>query len=173
MQILAMFEAEGRKLDVAADSHVFRQGDRDSNVYLVRSGLLKACYSTAEGKEHIKSFVPEGSIIGSMAAIIDHGECSFSLVALEPTQMLSMPFARLQRAALGDLELANALIDFLCAYGKRKERREYEFLSLSPMQRYLLFLETMPEVADRISQADLAEYIGITPQALSRIKRRL
>ena len=163
----------GREIAVRGGDHLFSQGDSDSNVYFVKSGLLKAYYIRADGKEHIKSFLPEGSIIGSMVALVDDDPCTFSLIAAEDGAVIALPFARLKDAAGQDIGLANVLIDFLSGYGKRKERREYELLSLSPEERYSILLETMPGVAERVSQADLAAYIGVTPQALSRIKRRL
>ena len=162
----------GREIAVCAGDYLFAQGDNDSNVYFVKSGLLKAYYMRADGKEHIKSFLPEGSIIGSMVALVDQDPCTFSLVALEDGMVIGLPFARLKEAAAQDITLANTLIDFLSAYGKRKERREYELLSLSPEERFAILHQTMPDVAERVSQADLAAYIGVTPQALSRIKRR-
>jgi hypothetical protein len=61
----------------------------------------------------------------------------------------------------------------LGTYGKRKEQREFQLLSLSAEDRYALLVETLPDIADRVSQADLASYFGITPQPLSWIKRRL
>lgn len=172
-QFQSLIKELGRSTSLVAGNHLFRQGDRDSNVYFVEAGLLKAYYIRADGKEHIKSFQPDGSVIGSMVALIDREPCTFSLVAAEPSRVISLPFEQLESAARGDLSLANALIDLLSTYGKRKERREYELLSLSPEDRYQVFLETMPDVAQRISQADTAAYVGVTPQALSRIKRRM
>ena len=163
----------GREIPVCAGDHLFSQGDDDSNVYFVKRGMLKAYYIRADGKEHIKSFLPEGSIIGSMVALVDHAPCTFSLMAVEDGVVTGLPFAELKAAAEQDIALANVLIDFLSVYGKRKERREYELLSLSPEERYSVLLETMPDVADRVNQADLAAYIGVTPQALSRIKRHI
>ena len=108
-----------------------------------KSGLLKAYYIRSDGKEHIKSFLPEGSIIGSMVALLDADPCSFSLVALEDGAVIGLPFAQLKKAAAQDVSLANVLIDFLSEYGKRKERREFELLSLPPEERYSVLLETM------------------------------
>ena len=162
----------GSPLHIAAGEHVFLQGDRCSTIFLVRNGLLKAYYIRADGKEHIKSFQPEGSIIGSMVALIDQEPSTFGLVALEPSDLVSLPYSKLAAAAKESLELSSALISFLSSYGKRKERREYEFLCLSPKDRYIQLLDSSPSLAERISQAELAAYIGVPPQALSRIKRR-
>lgn len=163
----------GRETVVSAGDHIFVQGDFDSNVYFIKSGLLKAYYIRSDGKEHIKSFLSEGSIIGSMVVLMDADPCSFSLAALEDGAVIGLPFAQLKQAAAQDVGLANILIDFLSEYGKRKERREFELLSQPPEERYSILLETMTDLADRVSQADLAAYIGVTPQALSRIKRRV
>ena len=168
-----LVERSGRPIPVRPGDHLFRQGDRDSNVYFVKSGLLKACYNRADGREHIKSFLPEGSIIGSMVTLVDGDPCTFSLVAIEAGVAIALPYERLTAAARDDLAIARTAIDFLSIYGRRKERREYELLSLAPEDRYLILLETMPQLASRVGQADLAAYIGVTPQALSRIKRRM
>lgn len=172
-RIQTLIEQRGSECLMRAGDHLFRQGDDDANVYFVRYGLLKAYYLRADGKEHIKSFLPEGSIIGSMVALIDKGPCTFCLVAIEHGVAIALPFSLLQEAAQSDITSANALVQFLSIFGKRKERREYELLSLPPEDRYSIFLATMPDIARRVSQADTAAYIGVTPQALSRIRRRL
>jgi CRP-like cAMP-binding protein len=171
-QFQKLVEEKGREIALCTGQHLFRQGDRDPNVYFVKSGLLKAYYVRSDGKEHIKSFLPEGSIIGSMVALIDNDPCTFSLSAVEDGTAIALPYRNLEDAARTDVLLANSLIGFLSAYGKRKERREYELLSLSPADRLTILTKTMPDIASRVSQADLAAYIGVTPQALSRIKRR-
>ena len=158
---------------IESGDHILRQGDECSDVFFIRSGILKAYYIGADGKEHIKSFQPEGSIISSLVALTDNEPATFSLVALEPGEIVALPYATLLQAAERDIGLANALINFLSAYGRRKERREYELLCLAPEDRYTKMLMETPSLAERISQADLAAYIGVTPQALSRIKRRI
>jgi CRP-like cAMP-binding protein len=158
---------------IESGAHLLMQGDDCSDVFFVRAGLLKAYYIRADGKEHIKSFLPEGSVISSLVALTENGPATFSLVAMEPSEIVALPYAKLTQAAQNDLSLANSLIDFLSAYGRRKERREYELLCLTPEDRYLQLVEQAPSLAERVNQADLAAYIGVTPQALSRIKRRI
>jgi CRP-like cAMP-binding protein len=52
----------------------------------------------------------------------------------------------------------------------QRERRWRNMLSLSTEKAYKAFLEEHPDVASRITQADTARYLGITPVALSRIR---
>ena len=54
----------------------------------------------------------------------------------------------------------------------KKERREREFLTESAEERYRMLLERSPALFDKVTQKDIARYLGITPVALSRIRKR-
>lgn len=164
---------KGTEALVRQGSHVFHQGDRDPRLYVVRSGHLKAYYNGADGKEHVKSLIGPGATIGSMSAMDDTGTCSFGLVALSDVSLASLPFDLLAREAQGDIGVANEVIAFLVTFARRKERREHDLLCLSAEERYRQFLADGPTISTAVSQADIAAYIGVTPQALSRIKRRI
>jgi CRP-like cAMP-binding protein len=47
------------------------------------------------------------------------------------------------------------------------------FLGIDSTQRYRLFLELQPDIAQHVSLADIASYLDITPQSLSRIRRNI
>jgi CRP-like cAMP-binding protein len=52
-------------------------------------------------------------------------------------------------------------------------RRISYTLSASAEERYLAFLKTYPELAEQVPQHEIASYLGITPQSLSRIRKEL
>jgi CRP-like cAMP-binding protein len=54
---------------------------------------------------------------------------------------------------------------------KIKTRNAY--LGLDSAARYRLFLNTQADIALRVSLTDIASYLGITPQSLSRIRKDL
>lgn len=176
MSLMAMLDQEGRSQTVKAGTHIFRQGDADDCVYAIRQGYLKAYYVSTEGKEHIKSLLKAGDLIGSTAAFEPGGACTFNLVAQTDCVLRVVPYSQLRAAAHRDHALALDLNDFLLAFARKKERREYELLCLPAADRYALIAdgaaEQDPGFGAVFSQADMASYIGITPQALSRIKRR-
>ncbi|MEL6850143.1 MAG: Crp/Fnr family transcriptional regulator, partial [Bacteroidota bacterium] len=47
------------------------------------------------------------------------------------------------------------------------------FITASPEQRYLKLLEEQPELLSRVPQYHLASYLGIKPESLSRIRKRI
>lgn len=154
-------------------SHVFHQGDSDRRLFFVQEGHLKAYYTRIDGREQVKSLVGPGATIGSMASMEENGACSFGLVAISDVALLSLTFDLLIREAQSDIGIANEVIRFLILFARRKERREHDLLCLTAEERYRQFLAENPSDAATVSQADIAAYIGVTPQALSRIKRRI
>ena len=163
----------GEPMEIGARQHLFRQGDASSSLYVVRDGLLKAYYLTPDGKESIKSFIMAGDMIGSLSAVHGQADCSFSLVSQTPCQLIKLSFDTLFEASRSNVEIAATVIDFLLGYGAKKERREYELLCLSAEERYRLLRDKSPAVLDMVSQQEIALYLGVTPVALSRIKRRI
>ena len=51
--------------------------------------------------------------------------------------------------------------------------REYQFLTMSTEERYLAFLQEYPRLAARMSQREVAQYLGLTPVGLNRVISRL
>ena len=148
------------------------QGDMDRNLYLVQSGLLKAYYTSEDGKEFIKSFILPKDIICSLTSVYSEKQCSFSLVCLELTFLIKIPFTVVQEYSQRYHEIANDMNEALLKFAMKKEKREYEFLCLSAEERFLKLIETTPSLFNTVTQNDIAAYLGITPVGLSRIKKR-
>ncbi|MDQ8201922.1 Crp/Fnr family transcriptional regulator [Pelagicoccus sp. SDUM812003] len=172
MRFSEFLQRHGTPVTISKGSHFFRQGDDLSRLAFVKRGVLRAYYLTQSGSERIKSFIAEGEIIGSLRANTHAMPNPFSVVAAEDCELVQFSFDCFESIASSDLELANEALHTLIDLAIKKERREFEFLCLSPEQRYRSLFETKPAWLDRVTQADIALYIGITPEALSRIRRR-
>ena len=48
-----------------------------------------------------------------------------------------------------------------------------DYILTSPEERYLNLLQTRPDLLDRVPQYQLASYLGVTPESLSRIRKRI
>ncbi len=162
----------GRTYHINKGAVLFRQGDKTSSLFLIKKGLIKAYYETVDGKEFIKSFVAEGAVIASMQAIFAASPCSFTAACLEDSTVLEVPSKAVLDLVATNAELAQKFNALLAALAMKKEQREYEFLCLSPEQRYLAFCTREQGLVERLTQQDVARYLGITPVALSRIRKR-
>lgn len=158
---------------VARGGHIFRQGDTDGSLYFVETGFLKAYYVTEAGGEQIKSFIGPGKVIGSLTAAHAGEPTTFSLVCLEDSMLRQFSFHHLRETAIQEPALADLATGLLLDLAMKKERREYEFLCLSAEERYRRLMDRTPDLAEKVTQQDIALYLGITPVALSRIKKRI
>jgi CRP-like cAMP-binding protein len=143
------------------------------DVHFLVEGLVREYYTTADGREHVKSFVRAGSFTAAYGAYILARESHVWIQALEETRALVFPFAAF--VALRETNLIWERINrhILEALFVAKEKREFQFLSMSASERYRLLLEDFPGIEDLVSQYHLASYLGVTPIALSRIRRRM
>lgn len=157
----------------ARSEYLARAGTVMTHSFHVMSGLVRLFYTSADGVEHNKGFGTEGRVVGSAASKILGRPAGFDIQALEDTETLTISFEaadrlldrhpaweRLRRLALERLFL-------------EKELREMEFLLFDATARYQRFLQAEPSLAARLPLHHIASYLGITPVALSRIRRKL
>jgi len=158
---------------VEAGGTVFMQGAEHPYVYVVRRGLIKNVYLRDSGDAWIKSFSSEGRFFASVAALKPGGRTSFSAVCVEDSELERIPFRVIEPLADSDLAWSTVLRRALAIFADRKEQRERDLLTLNPEDRYRAVLAEQPDLESRITQKDLAAYIGITPVGLNRIVRRV
>ena len=136
-------------------------GELNSKIYFVHSGLLRSYTIDDKGKEHIYMFAPEGWTIAD--TVSSQLPCDLFIDVLEDA-----------RVTISEKHPSNELPDS-SKLRKRMwvmQQRITMLMSSTAMQRYDHFLETYPDIVQRVSQRMIASYLGITPEALSKAKNR-
>ncbi|WP_299108330.1 Crp/Fnr family transcriptional regulator [uncultured Tenacibaculum sp.] len=136
-----------------------RSGDTNSKVYEVVSGLLRSYTIDQKGKEHIFMFAPENWIIAD--ANPEGTPSEFFIDALEDSTV-KIRDKDLSQIPLNASPIAKRMLVL--------QRRIIMLMSYSGLQRYEHFIETYPNLLQRIPQRMIASYLGITPEALSKAK---
>lgn len=154
-------------------AHVIRQNQVLTDLFIIKHGLVKIYYITRDGKEWIKSFIVEGEAFGSRTCQLTGEGSPFAAVCLEDTHIVLLPYAELRSVLLDRPELMASVFQLTEEIALKKEKREYELLCRTAEERYRVFQHEEWGLARRLSQMDIARYLGITPIALSRIKKRL
>lgn len=152
---------------------LFHAGAREPHVYFVRDGILRLAYELPCGSQRIKGFVAEGGFFASAVALLGDGRASFSATALATACVERVDYAVLEALAARHPSWQRVLTRGFQLFGLRKEQRERELLTLDAGQRYRRFVEEDAALAARLPQKEIAAYLGITPVALSRIRRRM
>lgn len=170
---LSALDAMIRTRNLDAGEHLIHQGEEAPNLYFIAQGLVKMFYITSNGRELVKSFLPEGSFAGSLVAQFEQCPSTFSVVCLEPVTAEAVPFSAVEALFESCPEAQAFGFRFFQMLALKKEKREFSFLCQSPEERYRAFTEENPGLSARITQGDIARYLGITPVALSRIRGRM
>jgi CRP-like cAMP-binding protein len=155
---------------VSAGDLLLRAGERASDVFFVRRGLLREYYVDAQGGETTRRFTQEGELSGSLADLLSGEPAMVWIEALEVAEIWCVEWARLD--ALAErfacwMRLARVLAEQLYL---RKMQREFELLTLTATQRYDRFAGQSPALDARLPRQLVASYLGITPVHLSRIR---
>ncbi|AEV32193.1 cAMP-binding protein [Owenweeksia hongkongensis DSM 17368] len=142
-----------------------REGDTHLKSFAVVKGLLRSYIIDAKGKEHIYMFGPEDWIVGDLQAAFIKGPTKLFVDALEDSEVV-------------ELEPSPEITDEMAKKGLEKairrvgtlQNRVLMLMSATAWERYQFFLDEYPDLYNRVPQKMIASYLGITPQALSRIR---
>lgn len=154
-------------------SHFIRADQIPVKFGIVVIGLFRYVYISQEGKEFTKVFMPEGSFISSYSAMISKTTSYFFIEALEESGVLVISYNNWQKLKAQNPRWNLLLVKLLEKGYSVKEKREREFLLLDAESRYRIFLEEYPDLEKRVKQHMIASYLGITPIALSRIRKNM
>ena len=146
-----------------------RQGDEVRFFFKVHSGLLRSFFVDEMGKEHVFLFVPEDWIVADLDAIGFDLPCALSIDALEPSRVEEVPFKKGEKSIL-DAKSGQFEFMRLMRRAGSLQRRVLMMMSTSALERYEYFLKTYPELSPRLTQKQIASYLGITPQRLSKLR---
>ncbi len=156
---------------VLKGDYLFREGDICPCVGLTVSGCLRSFF-LKDGKELTLFFHPEHSTLGDYESLRRQVPAYFSCQAIEDSEVLILNSQA--------IEIVETLPD-----GQKLLRLVVEDLAFHlrdcllslyrdfPEQRYINFLKNEPKLLQRIPQHYLASHLGIEPESLSRLKRRV
>ena len=162
-----------RARTVAKGAAALEAGTVVEEVLFVGPGLLRmVTEDPVTGAARTAQFFDEGQAITDPVSFFTGAPTEQRIEAVETTRVLGIPKGPLMEAydedhaieRFGRLLVEEALIG--------TQRRASRLLNLSVEDRYETFLRTRPEVARRLPQYLIASYLGVTPEALSRVRAR-
>jgi CRP-like cAMP-binding protein len=150
-----------------------RAGDRPDQVHFVLRGLVRVYYLDPDGVERTKAFRAEDHLVCAFSAALRGEPSGVFVQAVEPTELLVASRAGFDALVSGDPAWRDVLARITEALYLEEERLRRQLLTQDATTRYREFLADQPDLAARLSQRQVAAFLGITPEALSRIRGRL
>ncbi|HAD14412.1 MAG TPA: hypothetical protein DCF33_18475 [Saprospirales bacterium] len=151
---------------------LLREGQIGNVCYFVLQGCVRQYYLTHEGDEKTTHFFTEGMPVTSTCSF-DNKPVKYYLVCNEDCIVVEgrPEDEQFFMQAMPRMETINRVgVEFEL---QKSQETLAEFIMSSPEERYLNLLNTRPDLLDRVPQYQLASYLGVTPESLSRIRKRI
>jgi CRP/FNR family transcriptional regulator len=172
----------GRLLSVARSSSLFRVGDAQGSVFLVRSGAMKTVVVTSDGEEHVLGFHLPGEMLGLDA--LASGEHCVEAVALTDTQVCVVQLQALLTRTATMPELNRELLQIVgrttmdChmhvdVLMRRQAGERIAMFLHELLQRYQRSGQPGLEMHLPMSREEVAHYLGLALETVSRGFTRL
>jgi CRP-like cAMP-binding protein len=153
--------------------HFVKIGAVPDKMGFILSGLFRVYYITEQGDERILVFRGENRFLSAFSSFLENKPSWYGIQALEPSFLICMDLKEYKKLITDNARWADVSRKYVEDLFIEKEQREKEFFSLNATTRYLNFKKSYPGIEEKVSQYHVASYLGITPVALSRIRKRL
>lgn len=151
---------------------LLKKGMISNNSYFNLKGCVRQ-YFKIKGEERTTFFYQEGEFISAIRSLTNQYPSDFYLECVEDCSLIEIPLAT-------ETELLNKIskLETFARISLENELGNYQemlsnYILLNPEERYLDLLKKRPHLIQRVPLYQIASYLGIKPESLSRIRNRL
>jgi CRP-like cAMP-binding protein len=151
---------------------LLRPGETSRRLYFIRSGFLRAFFVDENGKECTTWFMGKGDLMISVYSFFTQNPAHEYIEVLQDSKLQSISWQQLN-AYYADFPQGNLLGRIVTQkYYIMSEERAIFLRTQTPNLRYEKLLEQHPDIEQQTSQNNIASYLGISRETLSRIRRK-
>ncbi len=154
---------------VKKKQYLLEEGAINNKVTFVTAGCLRSFAIDKNGSEHVLQFAPPGWWIADMRSFVTQQPARLNIDAIEDSKIIYLFQADFETLHLRvpKFERVNRLLgqNALATY----QYRHIDSVSLSAMERYKNFCQSYPALIRSLPQKQIASYIGVTPEFLSKM----
>ena len=152
---------------------ILNEGDVCKYQGFVNSGCLRQYSIDNKGTEHIIQFAIEDWWVSDPHSFLSGLPATYNIDALQDSDILLLE--KSARDKLLDVcpKMERFFRLLIEANHVASHQRISDSLGASAEERYLKFIKTYPKLFEQVPQNQIASYLGITPQSLSRIRKEL
>ncbi|MGK0366472.1 MAG: CRP-like cAMP-binding protein [Saprospiraceae bacterium] len=152
---------------------IIRFGQKTDTISFVLEGMVRGFYIDENGEEKTVFLRPTLTFFAPPETIDGQRKSKYTYEAIGVTEMISLPFTEYEKLTKTDLGIAQLFIEGLKETTLTLVFRVESLVGKMPEERYLALLEQYPQFFQKAYNKHIANYLGITPNSLSRIIKRL
>ena len=152
---------------------IVKSGDTARYMMYVNTGYLMTYYTDKDGNEHVIMFSRDGWWSGDLSSLNNDPTTLYTTKALHDGELLLLPRSAQEQLFEKYPKFERYFRIFFHSSVIRYQLRLVESHSADAGERYLTFLKTFPGMEQYVPQKYIASYLGITPEFLSKIRKRI
>ena len=153
--------------------YLLQEGDVCKFIAFVEKGALRSYSIDEKGVERIIQFALEGWTISDLYSFLTAEAATYNIDALENTELMLISKSAheelLKTFPKYETWIRIQITDSYIAM----QRRLSSIISLSLEERYAYFTSLYPDIIQRVPQHMIASYMGLTPETLSRVRKKM
>lgn len=149
-----------------------KEGQINREVGFIGKGLVRY-FINKDGEDLVTGFGQENNFVCNYESFLDHSPSTRNIQVIEDSDFLIISYDQLQQlyARLREGQKFGRLI---CEYLFVEALRQITSLYTDPPEaRYKQFIRSYPDLQQRLPQYYISSFVGVKPQSLSRIRKRL
>jgi CRP-like cAMP-binding protein len=158
---------------ISKKEHLFEQGAPCVVECFVVIGTMRVYFTDTKGLEHVLNFAFPDWWVGDMAAFLNGEPSSLSIQALEDTVLLSIDPKKKEELLQTIPKLERFFRLIIQKHLSAFQKRFLLTVSASAADRYKELTQRSPGIEQLVPQHQIASYLGILPESLSRMKKQL
>ncbi len=160
-----------RILNVKKGQMLLQEGETCKQYSFVISGCFRMYAIDEKGKEHNVSFAAESEWIADIGSFYSEKPSTLNIKALEKGSIIQIEQQDLYYLYENITQLNRVFKVMVENKYVELQRHLVQNFSSTAQTRYLSFLEQYPKIKDRLSNAQIASYLGITAEFLSKVRK--
>lgn len=152
---------------------IVKSGDTARYMMFVNTGYLMTYYTDRDGNEHVIMFSRDGWWSGDLYSLSADPTTIYTTKALHDGELLLLPRSAQEQLFEKYPKFERYFRTFFHSAVIRNQLRIVESHSANAEERYQTFLSTFPGMEQYVPQKYIASYLGITPEFLSKVRKRM
>lgn len=152
--------------------YLLQEGDICKSLAFVEKGMLRE-YLVDDAGEHIIQFAIEGWTIADLLSFLTSEPATYNIDAIEDSELVIISKSAHEELLLKEPKYETYMRLLMTNAYVALQKRLTSFISSPVEDQYTSFTRMYPNIVQRVPQHMIASYMGLTPETLSRVRKKL